>query len=267
MDADPHDVWDGMAGEVAYALAYDWHSSLEYFDSDTVLVRYDARDDDPGRVDVRKRFVRVFDSERAFVRRVWGMVAELREAGRRVVVLFDIDQTLGSRKGRDGQSATLVRPAAPLLMARLHEAGVVMGILTTRGISELHRNLEDVLHLQGVAPYLDPAHLTAAEMERYHSETPTVSADRVSPEVFARFCALLRAPYDDLETFRASQDERGSPLPVKDVDKLLQLAVVRSDHPEATFVVVDDRDYAGLLAGPAQRVVGVHLAEHERAHF
>lgn len=202
-----------MAGEVAYALAYDWHSSLEYFDSDTVLVRYDARTDDPRRVDVRKRFLRVFASERAFVRRVWSTVAELREAGRRVVVLFDIDQTLGSRKGRDGQTATLVRPAAPLLMARLHEAGVVMGILTTRGISELHRNLTDVLHLGGVAPYLDRAHLTAAEMERYHSDTPTVSADRVTGEVFERFRPLLRPPYDDLEVFRAHRDARGHALP------------------------------------------------------
>jgi hypothetical protein len=32
-------------------------------------------------------------------------------------------------------------------------------------------------------------------------------------------------------------------------------------------VVVDDRDYAALLGGPGSPVFGVHLAQHERAHF
>jgi hypothetical protein len=262
----PDEQWDEMAGEVAYALAFDLHTSLQYFDEDVVLMPVDARDDDPTKVDIRKRFLRVFNSERDFVRRVWGAVTPLL-GDRQVVVLFDIDQTLGSRKGRPGESATLVRPSAAPLMRELAESGVTMGILTTRGITELCDNLDDTLHLRRIAPYIDVAHLTAAEMAEHADVTVTTTSADVAPLVFGRFRRLLRQPYDDVESFGALRDARGRPLPPKDLNKLLQLAVIREDHKEPTFVVIDDRDYADLLAGPEARVVGVHLAEHERAHY
>jgi hypothetical protein len=266
------DIWDDVSGDVAYALAFDLQHSLEYFDADAVLMSVDAREDDPTKVDVRKRFLRVFAAERAFVRHVWSVVAPLTRGGN-VVVLFDIDQTLGSRKGRPGkegkpgESATLVRPAAAPLMARLHGAGVVMGILTTRGITDIRANLADALHLKGVAPYIDPAHLTAAEMPEHASTAATTSSDEIAEEVFAKFRHLLAPAYAELPAFRSWRDFRGRPLPVKDIDKLLQLATTVEDHREQLFVVVDDRDYAGLLAGPDARAVGVHLPENERAHF
>ena len=261
-------VWDAISGEVAYALAFDLQHSLEYFDADAVLIRADASATDPTKVDVRKRFLRVFAAERAFVRHVWSVIAPLAaNAQGQVVVLFDVDQTLGSRKGRDGESATLIRPAAVPLMERLRDAGVLMGILTTRGISDLQAGLEDALHLKGVAPYLDPRHLTATEMPEQAPTAATTSSDTVPEEQLARFRHLLLPAYADLAAFRAWRDERGRPLPVKDLDKLLQLAAIVERHPEDVFVVVDDRDYAGLLAGPEARLVGVHLPEDERAHF
>src|SRR3954469_21991232 len=163
MPATPEQVWADIAGEVAYALAFDWQNTLEYFDADKVLMAADARDDDATKVDQRKRFLRVFESERQFVCAVWSAAGPLLEF-EQLVVLFDIDQTLGSRKGRTGESATLIRPSAPPLMGALRDNGAVMGILTTRGISDLHANLADELHLGGVADYLDPRHLTGAEM-------------------------------------------------------------------------------------------------------
>ena len=54
-------------------------------------------------------------------------------------------------------------------------------------------------------------------------------------------------------------------LPATDTAKLVQLAGVRVADPGAVVLVVDDRDDAALLPGPD--VVGVHLAEDERAHF
>ena len=255
-----------MAGEVAYALAFDLHTSLEYFDEDAVLIPADARRDDPTKVDVRKRFLRVFDAERDFVRRVWGAVTPLLGDGP-VVVLFDIDQTLGSRKGRVRESATLVRPAAAPLLRELREEGVTLGIHPTRGITQLRDDLHDALHLAGIAPYVDVDHVTAAEMAEHADVAVTSTSADVTADAFARFRALLASPYDDLDAFRRWRDARGRPLPPKDLNKLLQLGVILDDHPDTSFVVVDDRDYADLLAGPRARIVGVHLAEHERAHY
>jgi hypothetical protein len=254
-----------MAGEVAYALAFDLQASLEYFDEDAVLIPWDARADDPTKVDVRRRFLRVFDAERDFVRHVWQVVGPLLDVPASVVVLFDIDQTIGSRKGRDQQSATLVRPAAAPLMSQLGEDGVRMGILTTRGISDLRANLDDTLHLHRIAPYIDPVHITAAQMSE-HADLLVTSAE-VTPAVFDRFRGLLAPPYDELEAFRRLRDHRGRPLPSIDINKLLQLAVSVQAHQDACFVVVDDRDYAAYLGGTGTRVVGVHLAPEERAHF
>src|SRR5918994_5357210 len=183
----PEDQWEGMAGEVAYSLAYDLQESLEYFDEDAVLMPVDAREDDPTRVDVRKRFLRIFDAERDFVRRVWTTVGPLLADSLPVVVLFDIDQTLGSRKGRVDESATLVRPAAAPLMEQLRDADVRMGILTTRGITDLRANLDDALHLRGIAPYIDPAHITAAEMSEHADVTVTTTSAEVAPDIFDRF--------------------------------------------------------------------------------
>lgn len=251
---------------MAYALAFDLHTSLAYFDEDAVLMPVDARDDDPARVDERKRFLRMFDAERDFVHRVWRALEPVI-AERRTVVLFDIDQTLGSRKGRPGESATLVRPAAVPLMRELRDAGLSMGILTTRGITEVRSNLADELHLGDIAPYLDDAHITAADMPEHADVATTASSAEVPAGVFDRFGHLLRPPYDDLEAFRALRDRRGRPLPAKDINKLLQLAAIRQHHPDTCFVVVDDRDYADLLAGTEVGVLGIHLADHERAHY
>lgn len=260
------DVWDDMAGEVAYALAHDLQSSLEYFDRDSVLMREDARADDPTRVDVRRRFLRVFDAERDFVRHVSRAVFPLLD-GPPVVVLFDIDQTLGSRKSRSDEDATLVRPAAVPLMRALQEAGVTMGILTSRGITELQRNLVDGLHLQSLAPYVSETHLTAAEMDRHVDVATLPPSDEVTAELHERLAPLLQPEYQDRAALRALRDDRGRPLPPIDLAKLLQLAVVREDHPDTVFVVVDDRDYVDLLGGSSVRLVGVHLAPHERAHY
>lgn len=263
----PGNHWDEIAAEVAYSLAFDLHESLEYFDEDVVLMPVDARDDDPTKVDERKRFMRVFDAERDFVRHVWAVVEPLLGDGVPVVVLFDIDQTLGSRKGRLEENATLVRPAAAPLMRQLREAGVRMGILTTRGITELRANLDDVLHLRGIATYVDPVHITAAEMAEHADITVATTGAEVEPDIFDRFRSLLIPPYQDLDTFRALRDDRGEPLPAKDLNKLLQLATIVQLHDDVRIVAVDDRDYAALLAGPQARVVGVHLAHHERAHY
>jgi len=256
-----------MSGEVAYALAFDLQNSLAYFDADKVLIPTDARADEPTKVDIHRRFVRVFAAERAFVRRVWSTVAPLLEGPDQVVVLFDIDQTLGSRKGRPGEAATLVRPSAALLMAQLEAAGVLMGILTTRGISDLRANLEDALHLKRIAPYLDARHLTAAEMSEHSSYAATAPASEMPADALAPLASVLAPAYASVAALQAWRDERGRPLPPKDLDKLAQLRHVRDGHPDTMFVVVDDRDYAALLAGPAARVVGVHLAEDERAHY
>jgi hypothetical protein len=266
MDA-PGDHWDALAAEVAYSLAFDLQASLEYFDEDAVLMPVDARPDNPTKVDVRKRFLRVFDAERDFVRHVWTVIGPLLDGAAPVVVLFDIDQTLGSRKGRAEESATLVRPAAAPLMGQLREAGVRMGILTTRGITDLRANLDDALHLRRIAPYLDPDHITAAEMSEHADVTVTTTSAEVEPEIFERFRALLAPPYDDLDAFRGFRDDRGRPLPATDLNKLLQLAATVQAHPGVRLVVVDDRDYAALLGGADRPVVGVHLAPHERAHF
>lgn len=198
------------------------------------------------------------------MRRVWSVLTPLLDAAE-IVVLFDIDQTLGSRKGRSGESATLVRPSAVPLMRELREAGVTMGVLTTRGITELCENLEDALHLEGIAPYLDVRHLTGHGMPEHADITVTISSDEVPAEVFARIQPILRSPYDDVGAFRALRDRRGRPLPAKDLNKLLQLAAIREHHPDTCFVAIDDRDYAELLGGPETGVVGIHLADHERA--
>lgn len=263
----PLTKWEQMAAEVAYTLACDLQTSLRYFDCDNVLIPSDARDDDPTRVDQRKRYLRMFSSERAFVVRVWTAVAApLAARADAVVVLFDVDQTLGSRKGRDGESATLIRPSAVPLMAQLREVGARMGLLTTRGIRELRRNLEDVLHLQGIAPYLDENHLIAANMEVHADRTVDYPASQLAPDLYEPIRRLLAPPADTLEGLRAYRDERGRPLPAKDVNKLLQLAYLRQCYPYLEFVVVDDRDYAALLR-PDGPILGIHLAEHERAHF
>src|SRR3954452_14241395 len=201
MPATPEQVWADSAGEVAYALAFDWQNTLEYFDADKVLMAADARHDDATKVDQRKRFLRVFESERQFVCAVWSTAGPLLDDGE-LVVLFDIDQTLGSRKGRAGESATLIRPSAAPLLRALRDSGAVMGILTTRGITDLHSNLADKLHLGGVADYLDPRFLAAAEMEQYADVAATTTGDEVPAELFARFSALLAPPYDGLEAFR-----------------------------------------------------------------
>ncbi|NHC47598.1 hypothetical protein [Motilibacter aurantiacus] len=266
MQRAPEQVWSDISGEVAYALAFDWQNTVEYFDADAVLMSSDARDDDATKVDQRKRFLRVFESERRFVCSVWSAAAPLLADGP-LIVLFDIDQTLGSRKGREGESATLVRPCAAPLMGALRDAGAVMGIITTRGITDLHSNLADTLHLGGVADYLDPRFLTGAEMERYAEMAAYTTSAEVPQEQFSRFRAVLAPPYDELPAFRELRDARGRPLPAKDLDKLLQLAAIREEHPGQRFLVVDDRDYAGLLAGAQARVVGVHLTEAARAHY
>src|SRR3954462_8454606 len=120
MRAAPEQVWSDIAGEVAYALAFDWQNTLEYFDADRVLMAADARDDDATKVDQRKRFLRVFESERQFVSAVWTAAGPLLE-NETLVVLFDIDETLGSRRVRAGESATLIRPSAAPLMRALRD--------------------------------------------------------------------------------------------------------------------------------------------------
>lgn len=267
-----------MAAEVAYALAFDLQASLQYFDEDEVLISVDARSDEPEKVDLRKRYVRVYESDRAFVRRVLtavhehldGLAERGRERERQLVVLFDIDQTLGSRKGKPGESATLLRPSAAPLMERLQALGVVQGIITTRGISDLESNLSDDNHLKRIAPYLEDSRLTAAEMERYQHSAATSDNDEVDEDTFLGFAHLLGPDLAEVDAFRAVRDEKGKPLPAKDLDKLLQLADTLADDEadgqvDAEFLVIDDRDYAGLLR--TDRLTGVHLAESERAHF
>jgi hypothetical protein len=152
-------------------------------------------------------------------------------------------------------------------MEQLRDADVRMGILTTRGITDLRANLDDALHLRGIAPYIDPDHITAAEMSEHADVTVTTTSAEVAPDIFDRFRSLLAPPYDDLDTFRALRDDGGQPLPAADLNKLLQLAAIVPQHRGVRLVVVDDRDYAALLGGPGSPVVGVHLAHHERAHF
>lgn len=254
-----------MAGEVAYSLAFDLQASLQYFDASTVLIPADALPGDPTTVDVRRRFLRVFDAERDFVRHVWAVVEPLLDA--EVVVLFDIDQTLGSRKGRPGVSATLIRPSARPLLAQLREVGVLVGILTSRGISDLRANLDDALHLRRIAPFVDPEHVIAAATTEHADTAVTTTSAEVDAAIFERVQPLLAAPYDELETFRDFRDERGRSLPAIDVNKLLQLSSASRTHPRVRFVVVDDRDYAALLGRPSSPVSGVHLPPHERAHY
>jgi phosphoglycolate phosphatase-like HAD superfamily hydrolase len=261
--------WEEIAPEVAYRLAYDLRTSLAYFDQDKVLIASDAREDEPTRVDPRKRFIRMYEAERAFVVRVREALERHRRQGHHdLVVLFDIDQTLGSRKRRDGQTATLLRPAAVPLLRQLAAEGVRTGIITTRGMSDLKENLEDALHLKGIAPYVDQTHLTAAEMELHADHTVERPSTETTPELFDEFAELLEPPLDEVGPFRAFRDARGAPLPAKDLNKLLQLAHLRRVHPGVSFVVVDDRDYAGLLrADGPRRITGVHLEEDERAHY
>jgi len=131
----------------------------------------------------------------------------------------------------------------------------------------LRANLDDALHLRGIAPYIDPDHITAAEMSEHADVTVTTTSAEVEPEIFQRFRSLLAPPYDDLDAFRGFHDDRGWPLLAIDLNKLLQLATTVQAHPDVRLVVVDDRDYAALLGGADSPVVGVHLSPHERAHF
>lgn len=122
---------------------------------------------------------------------------------------------------------------------------------------------KDEEHLLAIADLLIDAHLTTANMLTTDTIDEGITSSSVPYDIFEKIQCLLQPPFDEYAKFKAYRDLKDTELPAIDIVRLLQLAQMQAAHPDKKIVVVDDRDYASLIKDGG----GIHLAEHERAHY
>lgn len=96
------------------------------------------------------------EGEINFYKRVLDTVvkAQKENLGKKVVTLFDIDETLvQAKRNKDGQYDHIIRPSAESLLEKIGKMNVKNGILTTRGLEALKTQLEN--ELKTLKPFLD----------------------------------------------------------------------------------------------------------------
>lgn len=266
--------WNEIQPTVITTLDHDTIPAICEADGDKAVITADKK---PGtdQVDEAARRERMLASEKKFVYRVLGDVLRLSDGDpRSTLVLFDLDQTLVSRKSRDeGTEGSVVRPSAVPLLLFLYKYGYTVGILTSRGTTDIMSGLIRPDDVQSVSEFIDRNYVLGVDQEDIGSIAVDAAAE-LSVESFAVIQPILNDEYrskqsrDNYDAFRFWVDRKGKGFPVKDVIKLEKLADLNRQNPSVRYIVVDDREYAAQIStDPSVLVKGIQLAEDERAHF
>lgn len=267
--------WEAVAPAIFHRLVTVTIPLIDRIEGDKALIAADRVSEADERVDPERRHSRLRESEEAFFKRVYGEILRLTHGDPRgVVLLFDIDQTLASRKHITGDyEGSLVRPAAPFLLDLLYKQGYVLSILTSRSVGDIMTGLMRKDDLAEIEPYISRQYVVGVE-DQDLSDLGVDAEAAFSFEDFMHFRPLLKQAFNtgeamiDEDAFRFYRDHKDKGFPVKDIIKLGKLADFHKHDPTSLFIVIDDRDYADMLSKePEAKVKGIFLREHERAHY
>jgi hypothetical protein len=207
------------------------------------------------------------EKERTFAQTVIERVEEAMgtSEGQPIIVLFDIDHTIGAPGFASGLSeeGTTLRPVLlPLLEQYLKpyidQGKIKMGILSSRSKEALLDQLEDNKHLKPINNYIDREFVFSSrtylkEMRTIHQKQIT-GFDFNGPEVTQKSHGKAGSGLLQDESAEVVQPPVGS---FDDLSKLDTLKDIR-DQISGNIVVFDDTRYAGYL-NPTKGLYGADV--------
>jgi len=188
--------------------------------------------------------------EKEFVKALLSKLKELLAQGKKVLMLVDVDETIGGGYYDEKQEwHTLIRPAFLAVMKRIQsyrDAGRLdVGLLTTRGIPR--EQLDDPNNLQKIKSYIHPDHIYSTR--KYQT---LGSTHEEIEEIGQKENGVLRAGLTEADYNKFSIG--GS------VVKLKALEDITAQNPTETILVVDDFKFVNYL-NQDRNLHGVHIDE------
>lgn len=179
------------------------------------------------------------NAEKEFSRILLQSLSGLLERNKKILMLFDVDETIGKAfYDKKNVFHTVIRPAFLLIMKRLQDlrttGKVDVGLLTTRG--ELRKQLEDPENLQPIKEIIHPDHLYSARGVTlgYDNENGCEVLEDRSKE-----SSVLRTNILENEAFQLRNSGT--------LKKLTLLQEIRVKNSGKLFLVVDDDRYPSFL--------------------
>ncbi len=206
----------------------------------------------PDRYQEQKRqedLTKKLQKEKEFVKLLLPKLKELLAQPKKVLMLVDIDETIGGKYSDTQRFNTIIRPAFLAVLNKLQPAREVgkleVGLLTTRG--ELQKQLDDPAGLQKIKSHLHPSHLYSTS--DYHPEGRTNIALR---RISERENSVLRPGLTNENYNDFSND--GAVIKLKALENILE------QNPDTAILVVDDHNFVKYL-NQNSNLHGLHIDE------
>ena len=190
-----------------------------------------------------ERIERMMAREKTFVTSVLSRVERAREErGGDMVILFDINETIGSTKFVDGNNFhTLLRPSLMPMMEKLRAMGIKIGFISNWGKEAMERQLQDTQDLESLREYITPKYIYSTRVG-YEQDLPYRSVEELAQKLKETFGGDLGVVDDALLGAEGEYPDSSG-----DYEKLFFLKKIQSELNGKTVIVVDDLDYPKYL--------------------
>ncbi|GAC1391135.1 MAG: hypothetical protein NVSMB46_02540 [Candidatus Saccharimonadales bacterium] len=182
-----------------------------------------------------------------------------------LVFLFDIDGTIGEiKEDTNNQINTIIRPSFPLIIRTLIdnlEPRAHIGILTTRPQESLEAELINPTYLTSVRAFIDPQYVLSSKDATKNEMQLTTNNPQ---QHIHSLKELLRGVVRD-ELIEPTIKNENDIYDWYDT-KLSIIAGLMIDHPEQSFVVIDDISYIDAIK-TTNRLVGINVASERQNLF
>jgi len=175
--------------------------------------------------------------EKAFVKLLLPKLKELLGKSKKVLMLVDVDETIGGGyHDKEQKFHTIVRPAFLAILNQIQPfraAGKIeIGLLTTRGIPK--EQLDDPANLQKIKSFIHPDHIYSTRKYRSDGDSSEEVEEIGKSEDSVLRTGLTEADYREFPN-------------VGSVVKLKALQDIKKGNPEVAILVLDDDRYTPYL--------------------
>lgn len=232
--------WESFWNENQAAISQELAAGMQPF--------FDLHEDDYD-LDARANILaEKMQKEKEFARLLLPKLQELLTKSKKILMLVDVDETIGGNYyDRQEVKHTVIRPAFLAILKKLQAARengrLEVGLLTTR--KSLQQQLNEPENLHSIKDYVDFNHLYSAQA--YGFEGGTFDALK---DIGERKNSLLRPGLadEDYEYF----------CEVDSIQKLMALENITKQNPNEYILVVDDAGFVNYL-NPERNLHGVHI--------
>lgn len=203
--------------------------------------------------------------EFGFVRQVMGGIAVLAERHNgTATVLFDVDETLAkNRYGENNEITTIPRPSLPYVfdaISQTYGSQVEVGLLTSRAQSHVDQERDTPTYTKNAASLINPDFMISSR------DGAIVKPN--DEEALYKMRYLMRHS-THAEQFDAIADLIDTSRITREAEvhynwfdpKLLVLRALAAQHPDRSFMHVDDLPFINSVRADHPQISGVHLDE------